>query len=688
MRPAVSVVIPVHNPGRYFEPCVQSLLRQALSRDRFEVVFVDDGSTDGTRDRLDQLARTQPHFRVIHIPASGAPGRPRNVGLGAALGEYIQFLDADDELAPRALRRLLRMAYANDSDIVLGKFASETMNRRQDLFVRNRPATSFAETPALADSSLGPTKLFRAAMLREHDITFPEGWRWMEDQLFTMRAYLAARVISILGDEPCYFFNRRDDEGHISSELLDPDEHADHLGEVLDEVDAIPDATLRHRLMSRFYRLEVLARLTGATFLDAPPEHRARLFDRLRQVALARIDEAVREAPAGIARVRSRLLVDGRLDALVELARRVQAFRLDARIERATWANGRLVATYRASLHRAPHGAAPGRADGGEPLTVHDRDGSMLLDPALVNDLVGAVDVGEELQSVRAQAAVVDRETSLEWVLPATSLLALRPMDPAEPSVVVPAMVGRVEFDPEHVGPGRRPLDSGTWDLQVRWTGLGVHATGRLRLDPPADAGELPRLAPALLGRPLRWIVPIVDGVTREVRIGVGESTRLPAGLDEQGRRIVRDGSRLAIALPVATDRHGRIAPVAIRLVGPADAVELPAWLKGSAGRVVVDAPLPPEPGKIPRGRYEIGVRIGPAGAPTLRLGAAIVRDDGRVTLLGSPRSSVVDRSAAMARWALTSVGAGTRSAVAAAARRVPQRLKEGIRAAQGGFRG
>ena len=678
MRPHVSVVVPVHNPGRYIEPCVTSLLRQVLPRDRFEVVFVDDGSTDGTRERLDQLARAHPHFRVIHIPASGAPGRPRNVGLEAALGEYIQFLDADDELAPRALRRLLRFAYANHSDIVLGKFASETLNRRQDLFIRNRRATSFVETPALADSSLGPTKLFRAALLREHDIRFPEGWRWMEDQLFTMRAYLAAGVISILADEPCYYFNRREDEGHVSSERLDPDEHAAHLGEVLDEVDAIADPTLRHRLASRFYRLEVLARLAGPAFLEAPAAYREHLFERLRDIAMTRFDERVLETPAGIARVRSRLLVEGRFEELEALARRAQAYALEARIEGATWSGGRIVATYVASLDRAR---------GADPLTVHERDGSMLLDPALVEDMIGPVDVRDELPAVRIQAAVVDRETSLEWVLPSTSLLALREHT-GGPGVRVPQITGRIELDPEHVGPGRQPLDGGTWDLQIRWTGLGVHVTGRPRADALEANATAAGLFPALVGQPLRWVVPIVDRATRELRLAVGESTRLPATLDDHRRRIVRDGSRLAVALPVATDRLGRIAAVAFLLVGPAGAVELPAWLSGSAGRVVVDVPLPREPGWIPRGRYQVGVRIGPEGAPTMPLGAAIVRDDGRVTLLGSPRSSMLERATSTARWAVASLGVTARTAATDLGRRLPQQLKDGARAARGGLRG
>src|SRR5919198_3314948 len=142
MPPLVSVVVPVHNPGRAIEPCIRSILRQTLGRDRVEAIFVDDGSTDGTGERLERLTREQRHIRAIRIPASGAPGRPRNIGFEAARGAYVQFLDADDELAPRALERLLRMARRNRSDIVLGKFASETMSRRQDVFTRNRPATT------------------------------------------------------------------------------------------------------------------------------------------------------------------------------------------------------------------------------------------------------------------------------------------------------------------------------------------------------------------------------------------------------------------------------------------------------------------------------------------------------------------------------------------------------------------
>ena len=63
------------------------------------MIFVDDGSTDGTRRRLDALAAEHDHVRVEHIPNSGWPGRPRNVGLDLARGEFVYFVDNDDWLA-------------------------------------------------------------------------------------------------------------------------------------------------------------------------------------------------------------------------------------------------------------------------------------------------------------------------------------------------------------------------------------------------------------------------------------------------------------------------------------------------------------------------------------------------------------------------------------------------------------
>ena len=679
MRPLVSVVIPAHNPGRYVEPCIRSILRQTIRRERFEVIFVDDGSTDGTARRLTRLAGEHGHIRVIHIPASGAPGRPRNIGLEAARGDYVQFLDADDELAPRALERLFRMARRNGSDIVLGKFASETMTRRQDLFTRNRPATTLEETPALVDASMGPTKLFRAALLREHDITFPEGWRQMEDQLFTLRAYLAARVISILGDEPCYFFNKREDEGHISAELIEPASHVAHLGQILDAVDSgVPEPALRRRLTARFYRTEVLARLAGERFMDAPASYQKELFEALRGIARERIREGVHAGLGAVARVRSRLLLDGDLPGLLAFGRRVDRFAIDGRVRSATWTNGRLLIEYRAALSRDPDG---------RPLTLVVRDDATYLDPAIADDLVGPIDVTDELGSIRAQLSLIDPATSLEWIVPGTATLTLRALDEARPGVRQPRLQGFVELDPRGVGPGERPLDDGTWDVVVRILGLGIRAVGPLRVSVRDREAGRPFARPALLGQPPRWVVPRADG-DGALRIGIGGPDRLPATIDKSGRRVLHDGNAVVIALPVVTDRNGTLASGRLGLTGRTGTFSLPATFRGEMAELVVAAPSVAREQGIPPGRYELTAHLGSEDSPGLSVGAAHVRDDGRFVVIGVAREPVLTRLAGWAGWYADILRDESAELRAGLHTRVVQPVRSAIQSALGRARG
>ena len=134
----VSVIVPVYNPGSNIDQCISSLLGQSLPADEYEVIFVDDGSTDETPARLDELARTHENVRVEHIPNSGWPGRPRNIGIDLARGEFVYFVDNDDWLGSEALERLHAKALRDDSDIVIGKVVGHGKVVPRSLFRRNR----------------------------------------------------------------------------------------------------------------------------------------------------------------------------------------------------------------------------------------------------------------------------------------------------------------------------------------------------------------------------------------------------------------------------------------------------------------------------------------------------------------------------------------------------------------------
>ena len=103
--PRVSVVVPVYEAMPYLRTLLVSLLAQDLGPDDYEVVAVDDGSTDDGPRLLDELARVHPQLRVVHQENSGWPGAPRNRGLDLARGRYVFFADADDEMGPRARQR-------------------------------------------------------------------------------------------------------------------------------------------------------------------------------------------------------------------------------------------------------------------------------------------------------------------------------------------------------------------------------------------------------------------------------------------------------------------------------------------------------------------------------------------------------------------------------------------------------
>lgn len=101
----VSIVVPVYNAAKYLEECIASVFSQSF--DDWELILVDDGSSDGSGLIIDRMAEADPRVKAIHR-ANGGMSAARNTGIAAARGEFMYFLDADDVLHPDALKLLLR----------------------------------------------------------------------------------------------------------------------------------------------------------------------------------------------------------------------------------------------------------------------------------------------------------------------------------------------------------------------------------------------------------------------------------------------------------------------------------------------------------------------------------------------------------------------------------------------------
>ena len=119
----ISVIIPVYNVEKYLRECLDSVLAQTYTD--YEVIMVDDGSTDASGAICDEYAARDERFRVIHKENGGA-STARNAGLNAAAGEFLYFLDSDDLLCADAFRKMLCCALDNNADLVF--IEAETFN--------------------------------------------------------------------------------------------------------------------------------------------------------------------------------------------------------------------------------------------------------------------------------------------------------------------------------------------------------------------------------------------------------------------------------------------------------------------------------------------------------------------------------------------------------------------------------
>lgn len=118
----ISVIIPVYNKSAYISECLDSLLQQDF--DDFEIITVDDGSTDDSGTCCDLKAADDSRIRVVHTPNGGVTAARRR-GVEEADGKYIVFVDADDQLLPGALTTLHQAIVKHEADEVIATFCTQ-----------------------------------------------------------------------------------------------------------------------------------------------------------------------------------------------------------------------------------------------------------------------------------------------------------------------------------------------------------------------------------------------------------------------------------------------------------------------------------------------------------------------------------------------------------------------------------
>jgi glycosyltransferase involved in cell wall biosynthesis len=383
----VSVIVPVYNSGRGVASLVASLAEQSLASEDWEAIFVDDGSSDGTPEVVEELIGERPNMRLIREPRSGWPGRPRNVGLDAARGEYVFFSDDDDTLGPEALERMVAFAAEHDADVVIPR----TVGVDRSVPAITRTVVDAQEEPALIMSSLAPHKLFKRAFLLSNDIRFVEGPFRLEDHLFVVTAYLRARRVSTYADYPVYYLHFRPKRAHISKQATDWSSYFGSVRACLDRVDAEAKDERTARVMrSRWLRVEGLARLRGDSYekLASP--------DLMREVGALIRDRYGDEDLAALKpldRMYAVLLADHHEDRIEDLARWEAAVAVTSTVTDVQLSRtGVLTIQLRSALSSGP----PPMVEGGDEQRYP-------TEQALLDQVAGFTKVGAELLHTRTK---------------------------------------------------------------------------------------------------------------------------------------------------------------------------------------------------------------------------------------------------------------------------------------------
>ena len=209
----ISFCLPVYNVKNYIEECIESIYEQGI--EYFEIICVDDSSTDGSQEELERLANIHDEMIVIHNDSNKGVSYSRNIAAKAARGGYIWFVDPDDKLIPGAAKMYLDVAYETKADAVFGKYicAKESFEGLQiykgtDKYqvVDFTNTDSFYSTDQKGNICVAIwVGIFNKSFLSDNRIQFREGLNYLEDVLFYVEFGIRAkRVVSIDHYGYCY----------------------------------------------------------------------------------------------------------------------------------------------------------------------------------------------------------------------------------------------------------------------------------------------------------------------------------------------------------------------------------------------------------------------------------------------------------------------------------------------------
>lgn len=196
LLPLVSIIIPIYNSKRYLHKCIGSLIRQDYKN--FEVILVDNGSTDNSGEICNAYALSDNRIKVTRTQSNNGPGAARNIGIENSRGDLICFIDSDDFIEANALNLLIENYNLYNADIIVGNFnnirsdnsrpkdntifLSSRLLKKPDIIDYTRQYLKKPNRFPLFAHSWG--RLFKLSIIKDHNILFNTDLRTFEDVAF------------------------------------------------------------------------------------------------------------------------------------------------------------------------------------------------------------------------------------------------------------------------------------------------------------------------------------------------------------------------------------------------------------------------------------------------------------------------------------------------------------------------
>ncbi len=228
----MSIIIPVYNVEEYIEKCIVSLQDQDLSKDEYEIIIINDGSPDNSREIVLRLMELYGNIVFIEQENKGV-SIARNNGISRATGTYIMPIDPDDYVLPNSLKRILEKAIVRELDVIYLGFTildqndkltwSTSYKEMEGKLFSGVDAYFAVRGEEVRDPDRSWAILYRRSLLQQFAIDYPEEVPYLEDGLFLAKVFCVAERC---GFDSAPFYQRTTRPGSATNSKLFYDERA------------------------------------------------------------------------------------------------------------------------------------------------------------------------------------------------------------------------------------------------------------------------------------------------------------------------------------------------------------------------------------------------------------------------------------------------------------------------------